>query len=132
MAESGFYDTVEQDQNIPAKCELGDIVFVGFNSRAAALNRNTGEIVWRWKAPQPFRGYVSMLMLNEEQLVVSVNGYTYCLDPLTGGQRWYNELAGFGTGVASIVALDKHNPLDPTVAAAASANAAAAASAGAG
>jgi outer membrane protein assembly factor BamB len=23
--------------------------------------------------------------------IVSVNGYTYCLDPLTGQQRWYNE-----------------------------------------
>ena len=60
-----------------------------------------------------------MLLLNERQLIVSIGGYTYCLDPIRGEQRWFNELKGLGTGVASIVALGKHNPHDSLLAAAA-------------
>lgn len=111
--------------------DLNNIVFVGLNGRVAALDRNTGRIVWKWRAPKPKRGYVSLLLLDEHQLIASVNGYTYCLDPRSGQQLWFNELTGFGWGVTSIVALDKHNPHDPLVAAAA-ADAAAAAAAAAG
>ena len=73
---------------------------------------------WDWRAPEG-REYVSLLLLDERQLIASVNGYTYCLDPLTGKQHWFNKLEGFGSGVTSIAALDKHNPRDPLVAAAA-------------
>jgi hypothetical protein len=55
-----------------------------------------------------------------------VNGYTYCLDPRTGEQRWYNELLGFGTGVRSIATLGKTNLRDLVLAAAAAAAASAA------
>jgi outer membrane protein assembly factor BamB len=99
--------------------DLENIVFVGFNKHVAALNRNTGELVWSWKAPKASGPYVSMLLVNECQLIVSAGGYTYCLDPMRGEQRWLNELKGFGTGVTSIVAMDRHNPHDPLVAAAA-------------
>ncbi len=91
--------------------ELKDLVFVGFNSRIAALHRDKGEIVWQWTAPQPMgRAFVSLLLLDETRLIASANGYTYCLDPMTGRERWFNELVGFGTGVASIAALGGHNP----------------------
>jgi outer membrane protein assembly factor BamB len=101
--------------------DINNMVFLGLNSRVAALDRNTGETVWTWKAPRPFgsRGYVSLLLLNEHQLIASVNGYTYCLDPLTGAHLWFNELTGFGSGVTSIVTLGKHNQYDPLLAAAA-------------
>ncbi len=113
--------------------DLNNVFFVGLNSRVAALDRNTGEIVWQWRAPKPKSGgYVSLLLLDQQRLIASVNGYTYCLDPRTGEQHWSNELAGFGSGVASIVALDKHNPHDPLVAAAARRAAAAAAAGAAG
>jgi hypothetical protein len=103
-----------------------NVLFVGLNSRVAALDRNTREIVWQWRAPKPKSGgYVSLLFLDQQRLIASVNGYTYCLDPQTGEQHWSNELTGFGSGVASIVALDKHNPHDPLVAAAAASAAAA-------
>ncbi|MHC4401354.1 MAG: hypothetical protein ACYTG0_16905 [Planctomycetota bacterium] len=109
--------------------DLNNIVFMGFNRHVVALESNTGEIVWDWKAPKG-SGYVSLLLLDGRRLIASVNGYTYCLDPLTGEQHWFNALKGFGTGVTSIVALDKHNPHDPLVAAAAADAAAAAAAAG--
>ncbi len=97
--------------------EHSDLVCVGFNSRVAALNKDTGEIVWNWKAPKG-RGYVTMLPLDEHRLIVSVVGYTYCLDALTGKQHWFNGLSGFGSGVASIVALNKNSPHDAVIAAA--------------
>lgn len=98
--------------------DLDRVVFVGLNARVAALDRHTGATVWEWRAPKPRSGYVSLLLLDERQLIASVNGYTYCLHPRTGQPQWVNELAGFGTGVTSIVALDRHNPHDVLVAAA--------------
>ena len=74
-----------------------DLVFVGFNSRAAALHRKTGEIAWQWKSPKG-AGFVA-LMLDGEQLIASVHGYTYCLDATTGTQLWMNPMNGFGYGV---------------------------------
>ena len=112
--------------------DLKNIVFVGLNSRVAALNQNTGETLWEWRAPKPRTGrYVSLLLLDEARLIASVCGYTYGLDPRTGTQHWFNELKGFGTGVTSIVALNKHNPHDLLVAAASADAATAAASAAA-
>ncbi|MHC5066200.1 MAG: outer membrane protein assembly factor BamB family protein [Planctomycetota bacterium] len=79
------------------KLAVADLVFVAFNSRAAALNRKNGRIVWRWKSPKG-SGFVALL-LDGERLIASVNGYTYCLDPLTGEQLWTNQMSGFGLGV---------------------------------
>ena len=90
--------------------DIDNLVFVGLNSHVAALDCNTGETVWEWRAPKPIsRGYVSLLLLNEQRLIVSINGYTYCLDPLRGEARWYNELAGFGSDVTSLAALGKQS-----------------------
>ena len=85
---------------------FSDLVFVGFNKQVAALDRNSGEIVWNWLAPKPWAttGYVTML-LDGDRLVVSVNGYIYCLDPATGDQLWNNEMAGFGTGVTALASV---------------------------
>lgn len=92
--------------------------------------------MWQWRATTPRSGgYVSLLLLDEARLIVSVNGYTYCLDPRTGEQCWYNELKGFGTCVTSIATLGKNNLRDLLLAASAAdavAAAASAASSGAG
>ena len=98
--------------------DLDRVVFVGFNGRVAALDRHTGTTVWQWRSPRPKSGYVSLLLLDDRQLIASVNGYTYCLHPRTGQQQWVNDLPGFGTGVTSIVALGRYNPHDVLVAAA--------------
>ncbi len=80
--------------------KLSDLVFTGFNKRVAALDRQTGKVVWQWKAYH--NGYVTLL-LDGEMLLVSVNGYMYGLDALTGREIWQNEMEGFGYGVASLV-----------------------------
>lgn len=83
---------------------ITELVFTGFNRRVAALDRRTGQIVWQWRAPKG-SAYVSLL-LEPGLLIVAVDGYMYGLDPLTGGQLWYNPMDGFGTGVTSLVSVN--------------------------
>ena len=83
--------------SVSSDVAIADLVFVGFNSRAAALHRETGKVAWKWKAPKGM-GFVA-LMLDGERLMASVYGYTYCLNPLTGKQLWMNPMQGFGFGV---------------------------------
>ncbi len=80
--------------------KVEDFVFVGFHSRVAALDRQTGDIVWKWKASSG-SGFVSLL-LDGDRLIVAVQGYTYCLDPATGQQLWLNPMKGFGIGITSL------------------------------
>ena len=82
---------------------LSDLVFTGFNKRVAALDRNTGAIVWQWKAPSG-TSYTSLL-LDGDRLIVSVQGYMYALDAATGRELWANEMAGYGFGVASLASV---------------------------
>jgi hypothetical protein len=82
---------------------LDQLIFVGFHSRVAAMNRDTGELVWQWRSPKG-SGYTTLL-LDGDRLIVSVMGYTYCLDPLSGQQWWANDLPGMGTGVPSLASV---------------------------
>jgi hypothetical protein len=96
---------------------LEDLVFVGFNSRVAALNRDTGEIAWQWVS-HTGSGDVT-IFLDEDRLIVSVEGYTYCLNPENGEELWFNALQGFGTGVPSITSISGSSPSNHAAAAAA-------------
>jgi outer membrane protein assembly factor BamB len=74
---------------------VDQLIFVGLNGYALALDRDTGRIVW--SNGQMRSGYVSLL-LDGDRLLVSTNGYIYCLDPLTGQILWHNPLTGYGLG----------------------------------
>jgi len=74
---------------------IEQLIFVGLNGYALALHRDTGEIVW--SNDQMKSGYVTML-LDFDRLIVSTNGFIYCLDPLTGNIQWHNPLRGYGVG----------------------------------
>lgn len=104
---------------------IADLIFTGFNKRVAALDRRTGQIVWQWTAPSG-SSYISLL-LDGDRLIVSVHGYMYALDAMTGRQLWYNEMSGFGYGVASLASVNgtSNGNLIAAVAAAQAANAAA-------
>lgn len=82
---------------------LTDLVFLGFNSRVVALDRETGQVVWSWKSPKG-TGFPSVL-LDGDRLVVSIHGYTYCLDPLDGTLLWSNPLKGMGVGTPSLCSI---------------------------
>lgn len=107
-----------------------NFVFVGFNSRVLALERETGEIVWQWRSPKVTGGGYVTLLLDGDRLIVSVNGYLSCLDPVTGETLWNNDTKGCGIGVASIASVRGH--FLPHVSAIAAAQAEAANSSAAG
>ncbi len=90
--------TIQPEKN--KKYKLEELVFVGFNKQVIALDRYNGEKVWDWKSPKG-GGYPAIL-LDEDRLIVSVHGYTYCLEPTTGSIVWENELKGYGMGITSI------------------------------
>jgi outer membrane protein assembly factor BamB len=108
--------------------KIEQLVFVGLNGYAVALDRETGEIVW--SNNQMKRGYVTLL-LDGDRLIVSTNGYIYCLDPLTGEILWNNPLKGFGAGTpASLLSVrgqSSQTMIEQAAAAAAAAQAAASA-----
>ena len=71
------------------------LIFVGLNGYAVALDRDSGEIVW--SNDQMKSGYVTLL-LDGDRLIASTNGYIFCLNPLTGEVSWNNPLKGYGIG----------------------------------
>ncbi|MFI5378903.1 MAG: PQQ-binding-like beta-propeller repeat protein [Tepidisphaerales bacterium] len=81
---------------------IDQLIFVGLNGYALALHRDTGEIVW--SNDQLKSGYVTIL-LDGDRLIVSTNGYIFCLDPLTGAVRWENALRGYGTDPTALVSV---------------------------
>ena len=84
---------------------IDQLIFVGLNGYALALDRDSGEIVWSNNEMKS--GYVSLL-LDGDRLIVSTNGYMYCLDPLTGQILWHNPLQGYGTAPASLLSVRGH------------------------
>ena len=74
---------------------IDQLIFVGLNGYAVALDRSTGEIVW--SNDKMHSGYVTLL-LDGDRLIASTNGYLYCLDPLTGDIVWHNPMSGYGLG----------------------------------
>ncbi len=108
---------------------LENIIYVGFNKRVVAMDRQTGEICWTWK-PKSKGGSYTTLMLERDMLIVSICGYMWAIDPVTGEELWHNPLKGMGTGVASMVsATNPNSQVNLQASAAAAAAAAAAASA---
>jgi outer membrane protein assembly factor BamB len=82
---------------------LDEMIFVGFNKRVAAVHRDSGKILWDWKASKG-SGFVSLL-LDGDLLIASISGYTFGLDAISGKQLWYQPFDGFGTGTTSLVSV---------------------------
>src|SRR5262245_36940275 len=81
---------------------IDQLIFLGLNGYALALDRDTGAIVWSNNELRS--GYVSLL-LDGDRLIVSTNGYTFCLDPLTGETLWHNPLPGYGVGPTALLSV---------------------------
>ncbi len=105
---------------------LDQLIFAGLNGYALALNRDTGEIVW--SNSEMKSGYVTLL-LDGDRLIVSTNGYMYCLDPLTGRTLWHNPLRGYGSGAPTSITSVRGQSSQPVIHMAANAAAAASQSA---
>ena len=108
---------------------IEQLIFVGLNGYAVALDRDTGEIVWFNDEMES--GYVTLL-LDGDRLIASTNGYIYCLNARTGKIRWHNPLKGYGAGAPTSLVSVRGQSSQTVIeqAAAAAAQAAAAAAAG--
>lgn len=82
---------------VPSGLALNDLIFVAFNKHVVALDRESGAFVWQWQPPKGAQ--MIALLLDGDRLIVSAQGYMYCLDPLYGEELWRNDLAGMGVGV---------------------------------
>lgn len=74
---------------------IDQLIFVGLNGYAVALDRDTGEIVW---SNNKLKSGYTTLLLDGDRLIVSTNGYLFCLNPLTGEIIWNNRMSGYGSG----------------------------------
>lgn len=121
-----FYTHCMQDLQ---QTSLDELIFVGFNRRVVALDRYSGALRWDWKATKG-SGFVSLL-IDGDRLIANCQGYTWCLDPLTGGEVWFQPLKGLGTGFASLASVRGGSASIDAGAAASQAAAASATAAGA-
>ena len=79
---------------------IDQLVFVGLNGYALALNRDSGEIVW---SNNELKSGPVTLLLDGDRLIVSTGGYIFCLDPLTGKLLWNNPLSGYGRAAPTAI-----------------------------
>ena len=108
------------------------MAYIGFGKHVIAFDHMTGQQVWNWESPRKDLVGAVTLLLEQEMLVVSVDGYMWGLDPTTGDERWHNPLKGMGTGIPMMVSNSQFTGgTTAGAAAAAAATAAAVAAAGA-
>jgi outer membrane protein assembly factor BamB len=74
------------------------VIFIGIKGTVLALDRATGEEVWR--TPLKGSSFVN-LALDGGNLLAATYGEVFCLDPATGEIRWNNPLRGLGYGLVS-------------------------------
>jgi outer membrane protein assembly factor BamB len=85
--KSACWYTVRREAFVPSGVPEGllmsinQLISVGLNGYVVALDRDTGELVW--SCSELKSGYVSLL-LDGDRLIVSTNGYIFCLDPRNG------------------------------------------------
>ena len=73
-------------------------LFVGIKGHVIALDRATGQEMWR--TPLKGRDFVSVSV--QDAVYAATKGEIFCLDPGSGAIRWHNPLKGMGLGLVSI------------------------------
>ena len=77
-------------------------LYIGTNSRVAAIDPKTGVIVWQTDLRDPPEGQalaagpVVTLLEQDGRLFVGCCGTLFALDPATGKMLWSNGLKGLG------------------------------------
>lgn len=74
-------------------------LFIGIAGCVLALDRATGQEIWRTK----LKGSdLVNVVLEDGALYAAARGEVHCLDPSTGKIRWTNPLTGLGWGLITI------------------------------
>lgn len=76
-----------------------DPVYIGIKSTVLALDRASGETLWRRDLK---RGDFVNVVVQDGHLFASARGEVFRLDPSTGEILWRNQLAGLGWGIVTI------------------------------
>ncbi len=74
-------------------------IYLGIKGAVIALNRATGEELWRTTLKG---GDFVNVVLDGNQLYATTKGEIFCLDATTGEPRWHNNLKGMGFGLVTI------------------------------
>ena len=77
----------------------GNRIFIGIQGAVLAIDRATGEVLWRTDVKGS--DFVTVAV-NEGDVFAASRGRLYRLDPATGDLLWVNELKGLGYGIVSI------------------------------
>jgi outer membrane protein assembly factor BamB len=75
------------------------LVYIGIKGHVVALNRLTGEMVWKKELKGQYYVQVSR---DQEFLYATAKGELWCLNPTDGQVIWHNNLKGMGWDLASI------------------------------
>jgi outer membrane protein assembly factor BamB len=82
---------------------MQNMIFIGIRGYAVALDRATGQEVWRTSLKGS--DFVTVALAGRDVLAAS-RGRLYCLEAASGIMRWQNELSGLGWGLVSIAGTD--------------------------
>lgn len=75
------------------------LVYAGIKGHVVALNRLTGEIVWK----RSLKGqYFTQVARDQDFVYATAKGEMWCLNPANGDVIWHNNLKGMGWDLASI------------------------------
>lgn len=81
--------------------DLDDLIFAGLTGYAVAIDRRTGEELWRTNLKSSGYGLVTLL-LDGDILLAGATGRIYALDPSSGEVLWTNELKKLGYSSVSL------------------------------
>lgn len=78
--------------------KIDDLVILGIKGTVLALDRETGQEVWR----TPLKSCYFTNITRERGLILAgTRGEVFCLDALTGRLLWNNPLKGMGFGLVT-------------------------------
>lgn len=78
---------------------MSNLIYVGIQGSALALDNATGTEIWRTKLKSS--SFVSVALI-DGRLFASSQGELFCLDPATGTVLWHNKLKGLGHGFVTL------------------------------
>lgn len=77
---------------------LDRVLFVGGHGYVTAIDKESGEEIWRTNLKGSGYGFVN-LVLEKDQLFAASGGRLYALSAESGGILWMNPMPGLGYGV---------------------------------
>jgi outer membrane protein assembly factor BamB len=87
------------------------LLFVGIRGRVVALDRYTGDEVWRVQ----FGSDYLTVFWDGEALFAATAGEIWRMEPDTGDLLWHNKMRGLGQGLVSLASTHAPGGSDPSV-----------------